>query len=67
MVNRAVEDEFKLFRQTGDPEALARVFDATAQKLLLVAVHVAKDDAIAEDLVQSAFVRVVERADQFDP
>ena len=47
---------FLEYRNTGDPEALARVFDRVAPKLLLVAAHLSRDHAIAEDLVQTTFV-----------
>ncbi len=58
--------EFDKFRKTGDPEYLSRVFDASAQKLLLLAAHLVREDSLAEDLVQSTFIRAVERADQYD-
>ena len=58
---------FARFRRTGDPEALARVFDAVAPKLLAVARHLVTDAAEAEDVVQATFVAAIERAHSFDP
>lgn len=57
---------FALYRQHGDPEALAKVFDATAPRLMRVAIHFAGDVGAAEDLVQATFVTAIERARDFD-
>ena len=65
MAHIEIEVDFDHFRTTGDPEALARVFDATAQKLLLLAAHLTGDHALAEDMVQNTFLIAVERAGQF--
>lgn len=46
---------------------MAVVFDHTAGELLLLARRLVGDAAAAEDLVQQAFVRAIERAGQFDP
>lgn len=65
----AVDDldrDFSAFRRTGDATALARVFDAAAPRLLLVASHWTQDPAEAEDLVQVAFVQAVRDAAQWD-
>jgi RNA polymerase sigma-70 factor, ECF subfamily len=51
----AVEALFVAFRDTGDADALAAVFDRLAPKLLLVAAHLAGGD-VAEDLVQATFL-----------
>ena len=58
--------EFARFQATGDPEALACVFDATAHKLLRLAVHLTGDEVGAEDLLQTTFLRILERAHQWD-
>jgi RNA polymerase sigma-70 factor (ECF subfamily) len=57
---------FERFRRSGDTDALGRVFDATAPRLLQLAVHLVGDLAAAEDLVQATFVTAIERADKFD-
>lgn len=57
---------FERFRRGGDPEALGRVFDATAPRLLQLAVHLVSDLAAAEDLVRTTFVTAIERASTFD-
>ncbi|MEM7203260.1 MAG: sigma-70 family RNA polymerase sigma factor [Planctomycetota bacterium] len=59
--------DFCRFRQSGDPAALARVFDAVAPELLMVAVHVAHDEERAEDLLQETFLAAIEGASAFDP
>lgn len=56
----AVEDrDFAQWRATGDPLALARVFDHTAPKLLVLASHWTRDGAAAEDLVQTTFLQAM--------
>lgn len=65
MASVSVDDSFRRFQQTGDPEALGQVFDAVAPRLTLVAAHLAVRDA--EDLVQATFVRAIERAAHYDP
>lgn len=62
-----IDTEFVRFRNTRDPEALAAVFDATAPRLLLVAMHLCRDAATAEDLVQTVFLQAIRDAEQFDP
>ena len=58
---------FVRFCRTGAPEALAQVFDRTAGQLLLVAMHLTRDGALAEDLVQGTFVAAIQSADGFAP
>lgn len=59
----APEDRhFSAFRRTGDPDELARVFDATAPKLLRVGVHLTRDPHAAEDLLQATFLTAIESA-----
>ncbi len=58
--------DFLSFRRSGDPAALARVFDALAPKLLLLAAHLARREGCAEDLVQATFVQVMHDADRYD-
>ncbi|MBK8980069.1 MAG: sigma-70 family RNA polymerase sigma factor [Planctomycetes bacterium] len=58
--------EFLRFRAHGDAGALARVFDATARELLLVAEHLAGDPHDAEDLVQTTFVHAMRDAAHYD-
>jgi RNA polymerase sigma factor (sigma-70 family) len=57
---------FERFRRSGDSEALGRVFDATAPRLLQLAIHLVGDIGAAEDLVQATFVTAIERAATFD-
>lgn len=58
---------FARFRDRGDAQALSRVFDLCAPKLLLVARHLSRDSAEAEDLVQATFVTAIQSARSFDP
>jgi RNA polymerase sigma-70 factor (ECF subfamily) len=61
-----VDRSFERFQKSGDTEALGRVFDATAPRLLQLAIHLVGDLAAAEDLVQATFVTAIERAATFD-
>ena len=54
------------YRSTRDPDDLAEVFDQSAARLLRLAVHLAGDAAVAEDLVQQTFLAVIERPESFD-
>ncbi|MCA8952757.1 MAG: sigma-70 family RNA polymerase sigma factor [Planctomycetes bacterium] len=55
------------FARTGDPAAMARLFDVAAPKLLLVASHWTSDPAEAEDLVQLTFIHAARDAAGYDP
>ena len=61
-----IDSEFRRFQRTRDPEALAVVFDAAAPRLLLVAMHLCRDAAAAEDLVQTVFLQAIRDVEQFD-
>ncbi len=67
MTTRTVDKLFVRYVRTGDPRALATVFDESAPEILRVARHLAHDEAEAEDLLQEAFLRAIERADSFRP
>src|SRR5262245_51506590 len=58
---------FLRFRERGDADALAKVFDATAPKLLAIARHLARGLGEAEDLVQATFLAAIEARRSFDP
>lgn len=60
------EQDYARFRDRGDVQALAAVFDALAPELLLVAAHLTRDGAAAEDLVQATFVDAITKAAQWD-
>ncbi len=59
---RAFED----FRDRGDPAALASVFDGVAPRLLLLGLHLTRNRADAEDLVQETFLTALRDAEGFD-
>ncbi len=61
----STEQLFLRFRENGDADALGEVFDRTAPKLLLLAMHMVQDASVAEDLVQSAFVAAIESARRY--
>jgi len=65
-MERTEELDFRRYRQSGDPEAMARVFDAVAPKLLLVAGHLTRDAGEAEDLVQATFLTALQDAERWD-
>jgi RNA polymerase sigma factor (sigma-70 family) len=60
------EQLFVRFRDGGDLAALAAVFDAVAGELLLVAGHLVRDGALAEDLLQTTFVEAMRAAKRYD-
>jgi RNA polymerase sigma-70 factor (ECF subfamily) len=66
MGERRLEELFERFRREADLEALAEVFDRTAERLLKVARHLVRDEAQAEDLVQATFLAAIEHAERFD-
>ncbi|HEU4419141.1 MAG TPA: sigma-70 family RNA polymerase sigma factor, partial [Planctomycetota bacterium] len=56
---------FLRYRETGDPQALASVFDRYAPQLLLVAAHLA-GGRVAEDLVQETFLDAIRQRERWD-
>ncbi|MEM6570319.1 MAG: sigma-70 family RNA polymerase sigma factor [Planctomycetota bacterium] len=58
---------FERWVRHADLDALAAFFDEAAPKLLRVAMHVAPDPGEAEDLVQSAFLTLMENRESLDP
>ena len=50
---------------SGSAQAPARVFDAVAPELLIVAGHVARNGAAAEDLLQEVFLQAYRKLDSF--
>ena len=57
---------FERFRRHGDVQALGDLFDRVAPALLRLALHLSRDPAAAEDLLQSAFLRAIEVRDEWD-
>ncbi|MCC6672290.1 MAG: sigma-70 family RNA polymerase sigma factor [Planctomycetes bacterium] len=58
---RSREDRlFAHFCRTGDPRALAKVFDRTAGELWHVAAYLCRDRHEAEDLVQATYLAAIE-------
>ena len=48
-MSRQVDRAFRRFKEHGDPDALAKVFDATADKLFRLAWHLSSDRHAAEE------------------
>ncbi len=60
-------ERFAHFRRTGEPEALAAVFDLTAPELLRVAAHLGNGDReLVHDALQATFLTAIEDAEQWD-
>lgn len=59
------EQDFLAWIERRDAEALGRVFDATAGRLLLLAAHLAGPDG-ADDLVQATFLKAMTRGRAWD-
>jgi DNA-directed RNA polymerase specialized sigma24 family protein len=51
---------FRHYCRTGDPDALADVFDRTAGRLMRVALWLTGNRTDAEDLLQRTFLQVIE-------
>ncbi len=66
MAQNSEDQDFLLFRERGSNEALARVFDKLAPRLLLIAGHLARDAAQADDLVQTTFLQAIRDAAHYD-
>ncbi len=66
-MSRQVDRAFRRFKEHGDPDALAKVFDATADQLFRLAWHLSGDRHAAEDLVQSTFLCAIEDASSHAP
>ncbi|MCU0862817.1 MAG: sigma-70 family RNA polymerase sigma factor [Planctomycetes bacterium] len=63
----AVDRQFTRWRDTGDLEALAAVYDTAAPALLRLALHHVRQPATAEDLVQTTFLAAIHNARTYDP
>ena len=61
-----VEQLFENFQRTGNPAAIAEVYDRIAPELLLLAAHVGHRKGDAEDLVQATFLAAIEQAQTYD-
>lgn len=61
------ERECERLLQTGDPEALPRLFRRFQRPLLSFLYHQTGDRAAAEDLLQEAFVRVWRNRESYEP
>lgn len=65
---RALEGDMEMVKRLkgGDPEALAEIYGRYGRVAYSLVLHVVRDAAIAEDVVQETFLRVWDRAWSFD-
>ena len=61
------DQRFAHYCRTGDPAALADVFDGTAGRLMRVALWLAGNRTDAEDLLQRTFLKAIEARASFEP
>lgn len=61
------EDDLVRALKAGDPDALRIVFDRYHRLVLVTALRIVHDIGEAEDLMQSTFFEVFQKAAQFDP
>ncbi len=66
MLLNKVERAFRRFQASGDPRALAKVFDCAAPKLRGLAAHLSSPEASAEDLLQATFLTAIESRQNYD-
>ncbi len=66
MIRSPQDRLFARFCRTGDPRALARLFDATAPELWRVAAYFLRDENLVADAVQGTFLKAVENASTWD-
>lgn len=64
--DRTTTEAFLRYRESGNAEALAEVFDATALRLTVLAGHLCRDGQTAEDLVQTTFLVAIRDAASFE-
>ncbi|WP_426956771.1 sigma-70 family RNA polymerase sigma factor [Muricoccus radiodurans] len=51
----------------GDPDALRRLYEAQSSRLFGIALAILRDRDAAADALQTGFLRIANRANQFDP
>lgn len=66
-VRSKLDRRFARFCRTGDPDALAFVFDHTAGRLLRVALWLCRHRADAEDVVQRTFLQAIALRERTEP
>lgn len=66
---RHLQEEEDLARalKAGDPDALPAIFDRYHRLVLITALRIVRDIGEAEDLMQSIFLEIFQKAAQFDP
>lgn len=51
----------------GDMDAFGRLYDATCRRLFAIAYRILRDECVAQDATQEAFVNIWRRASLYDP
>lgn len=66
MFQPSLEKLFDRYRRRGDAAALGVVFDRTSAELHKLALHLVRDAAEAEDVLQSTYLAAIESAPSYD-
>jgi RNA polymerase sigma factor (sigma-70 family) len=66
MFQPSLEKLFDRYRRRGDAAALAEVFDRTSGELHKLALHLVRDAAEAEDVLQNTYLSAIESAPSYD-
>ncbi|MCK6448852.1 MAG: sigma-70 family RNA polymerase sigma factor [Planctomycetes bacterium] len=66
MFQPSLEKLFDRYRRRGDAAALGIVFDRTSAELHKLALHLVRDPAEAEDVLQSTYLAAIESASSYD-
>src|SRR5690242_7795866 len=61
------EEDLARALKAGDPDALPAIFDRYHRLVLVTALRIVRDIGEAEDLMQSIFFEIFQKAAQFDP
>ena len=60
-------DDLLVRTGAGDQSAFRTLYDRTSARLFAICLRIARDRALAEDILQDVYVRIWERSRQFDP
>ena len=66
MDDKALRQQLVKYRATRDPARMAALFEITAPQLWQLAMHLSRDPADADDLLQSTFLAVIESVERYD-
>ena len=66
-VEPSVLDDLLVRTGSGDDGAFRALYDQTSARVFAVCLRIARNRALAEDILQESYVRIWERSRQFDP